>query len=152
MVRGYVYLPEKLAKVEPHLCRLNSFEFVALFSLDLSRTPQKCHTKWTENVQRTNSTEANLTINSEKTHAKHNDEKDTYKSARKTMGVVKVIRRRGDPKVKYLFQSKIKPSKTKCIVLKSKSLNAISLLSTKGVGNFLVLMLDRRFNKEGSQP
>ena len=37
MVRGYVQLHEKLAKVEPHLCLLNSFEFVALFPLDLSR-------------------------------------------------------------------------------------------------------------------
>ena len=37
MVRGCVYLPEKLAKVELHLRRPNSFEFVALFLLDLNR-------------------------------------------------------------------------------------------------------------------
>ena len=37
MVRGCVYLPEKLAKVERHLRRPNSFEFVALFLLDLNR-------------------------------------------------------------------------------------------------------------------
>ena len=46
--------------------------------------------------------------NREKIRPKHNlDEKDRYKSARKTMGVVKVIRHRGEPKVKYLSQSKI---------------------------------------------
>ena len=55
-------------------------------------------------VERTNSTKGDLTINREKIRPKHNrDEKDRYKSARKTMGVVKVIRHRGEPKVQYLF-------------------------------------------------
>ena len=38
------------------------------------------------------------------------------------------------------------------IILKNISLSTISLLSTKEVGNFLVLMLQRRFNKERTQP
>ena len=38
------------------------------------------------------------------------------------------------------------------IVLKNISLSTISQLSTKEVGNFLVLMLQRRFNKERTQP
>ena len=38
------------------------------------------------------------------------------------------------------------------IVLKNISLSTISQLSTKEVGNFLVLMLQRRFSKERTQP
>ena len=95
-------LTEKLAKVELYLRRPKSLEFVAFFLLE---TPLGCHTKWTDvNLQLTNSKKGDLTINREKIRPKHNlDQKGRYKSARKTTGVVKVIRRRGEPKVKYLF-------------------------------------------------
>ena len=109
MVGGCVYLPEKLAKVEPHLCRLNSFQFVALFPPELNRNSHRCYTKWTDlNLQLTNSIKWHLTISSEKTRAKHNDKNDRYKSARKTMGVVKVIRGRGGPKSNIYFSPKWK--------------------------------------------
>ena len=68
-------------------------EFIRILSSFRSRLKSKLLKDAMLNVQRTNSTKTNLTINSE-THPKQNDENDTYRSARKTIGVVKVIRRR----------------------------------------------------------